>query len=179
MNTLPETNRRFLVVDDDSIFRTRLAKSLRSRNFEVFEAANADEALSCVAIHHPHYILTDLRMPGLSGLELVKKVTALKTGASIVVFTGYGSIATAIEAVREGAVHYLTKPADVDEILTSFERSSSEPQETAPARTPSLSEVEWEHIQRVLSDCGGNITHAAERLGIHRRSLQRKLEKLP
>ena len=99
--------------------------------------------------------------------------------------TGYGSIATALEAMRLGATHYLTKPADVDEVIASFDRDRSEPADAAaPAnsaepQTPSLARVEWEHIQRVLTDCDGNITKAAERLGIHRRSLQRKLAKFP
>ncbi|MBW2403990.1 MAG: two-component system response regulator, partial [Deltaproteobacteria bacterium] len=103
----------------------------------------------------------------------------------IVVLTGYGSIATALEAMRLGATHYLTKPADVDEVIASFDRDGAQRAQAAPSaesetpQTPSLARVEWEHIQRVLTDCGGNITKAAEKLGIHRRSLQRKLSKFP
>jgi two-component system response regulator RegA len=96
----------------------------------------------------------------------------------VVVLTGYGSIATALEAIRLGARHYLTKPADVDEILAAFDRErSGSPREPSPV--PSLARVEWEHINRVLADCGGNISEAARVLGIHRRSLQRKLAKFP
>jgi two-component system response regulator RegA len=118
-------------------------------------------------------------------LEVVRELHRIDTATKIVVLTGYGSIATALEAVRLGATHYLTKPADVDEVIASFERGTepddadaSTAQGEAP-ETPSLARVEWEHIQRVLTDCGGNITKAAEKLGIHRRSLQRKLSKFP
>jgi two-component system response regulator RegA len=108
----------------------------------------------------------------------------------ILVLTGYGSIATAVEAVRRGAIDYLNKPVDTEQILAVFERENSAPAaSSAPGAatstsavndgTPSLARVEWEHIQRVLNDCGGNISEAARQLGIHRRSLQRKLSKLP
>jgi two-component system response regulator RegA len=124
-------------------------------------------------------------MPGKSGLEVVRELHRIDPATKIVVLTGYGSIATALEAVRLGATHYLTKPADVDEVIASFDRgeagSKSEGAiaESKAPKTPSLARVEWEHIQRVLVDCDGNITKAAERLGIHRRSLQRKLAKFP
>ncbi|MDH5491913.1 MAG: response regulator, partial [Myxococcales bacterium] len=129
----------------------------------------------------PEHALVDLRMPGRSGLELVQELHALDPTTKIVVLTGYGSIATAIEAVRLGATHYLTKPADVDEILAAFERRDLPPGELpeVPAEAPSLARVEWEHINRVLTECGGNVSQAARRLGIHRRSLQRKLSKYP
>jgi len=119
-------------------------------------------------------------MPGRSGLELVRALHDIDRATRIVVLTGYGSIATALEAVRLGATHYLTKPADVDEIIAAFDRrTDAEVPITDAAQTPSLARVEWEHIHRVLTDCDGNITKAAERLGIHRRSLQRKLAKYP
>jgi two-component system response regulator RegA len=124
-------------------------------------------------------------MPGKSGLEVVRELHRIDPATKIVVLTGYGSIATALEAVRLGATHYLTKPADVDGVIASFDRGDTETAVEAPAaeggapETPSLARVEWEHIQRVLTDCGGNITKAAEKLGIHRRSLQRKLSKFP
>ena len=124
---------------------------------------------------------TVLRMPGRSGLELVRDLRAIDPGTKIVVLTGYGSIATAIDAVRLGAVHYLPKPADADDIIAAFARGEPGPPEMLPADfpTPSLARAEWEHINRVLSDCAGNISEAARRLGIHRRSLQRKLSKYP
>jgi two-component system response regulator RegA len=117
-------------------------------------------------------------------LEVVRELHRIDPSTRIVVLTGYGSIATALEAVRLGATHYLTKPADVDEIIAALDRDPREPADPSLAdgelpETPSLARVEWEHIQRVLTDCDGNITKAAERLGIHRRSLQRKLAKFP
>ena len=122
--------------------------------------------------------------PAASGLDAVRALHELDPGTSIVVLTGYGSIATALEAVRLGATHYLTKPADVDEILAAFARvkaTAAGPEGAAPASayTPSLARVEWEHINRVLADCDGNVSKAARVLGIHRRSLQRKLSKFP
>lgn len=117
-------------------------------------------------------------MPGKDGLELIPDMLRIRPGVRIVVLTGYGSIATALEAVRRGAVHYLQKPADVDDILAAFQGDApgqSVRESEAPA--PSLDRVEWEHIQRVLADCSGNISEAARRLGIHRRSLQRKLQR--
>ena len=129
-------------------------------------------------------------MPGPSGVEVVRGLLALDPATVAVVLTGYGSIATAIEAVKAGATHYLTKPAHVDEIISAFDggRGGSEtlavPRPKSPdprrPRTPaSLARVEWEHINRVLSDCAGNVSKAARLLGIHRRSLQRKLSKFP
>src|SRR5690606_29538385 len=120
----------------------------------------------------------DLRVGTDNGLDLIPELLRLDPATRIVVLTGYGSVATAVEAIRRGAAHYLTKPADTDEILAAFERRS----ETGDAATPplqamSLDRVEWEHINRVLVDCGGNISEAARVLNIHRRSLQRKLSK--
>ena len=114
----------------------------------------------------------------------MRELHRIDESTKVVVLTGYGSIATALEAMRLGATHYLTKPADVDEVIAAFDRGAlaEEPDETVaeePHETPTLARVEWEHIQRVLTDCDGNITKAAERLGIHRRSLQRKLAKFP
>jgi two-component system response regulator RegA len=120
-------------------------------------------------------------MPGRSGLELLQALLAIDPATKIVVLTGYGSIATAIDAVRLGATHYLPKPADADDIVAAFARGESPPLEPPEPdyQAPSLARAEWEHINRVLSDCGGNISEAARRLGIHRRSLQRKLQKYP
>lgn len=180
MHEQPNTaNNKFLVVDDDAVFRSRIAKSLRARAFEVFEASSTPGALICAEREHPNFILTDLRMPGESGLDLVRAMKNFSFETKVVVFTGYGSIATALEAVRAGATNYLTKPADLDEILLAFGSNAESPDHQVVPKTPSLAQVEWEHIQRVLSDCQGNITQAAKRLGLHRRSLQRKLEKNP
>lgn len=171
-----------LVVDDDEVFRSRLVRALQARGFEVWSANGPPEALAIAREHAPELALVDLRMPDGSGLDLVRDLLALEPCTNVVVLTGYGSIATALEAVRRGATHYLTKPADVDEILAAFARKNL-PAEVDPpevqVEAPSLARMEWEHIQRVLTDCHGNISHAAERLGLHRRSLQRKLSKYP
>jgi len=171
-----------LLVDDDERLRSRMARAFEQRGYEAQQADGYDSAVAVAALESTEYAVVDLRMPGKSGLELVRELHRIDPATKIVVLTGYGSIATALEAVRLGATHYLTKPADVDEVIASFGRSDA-PRDpgAAPAETetPSLARVEWEHIQRVLTDCGGNITKASERLGIHRRSLQRKLSKFP
>jgi len=154
-----------LLVDDDERLRSRMSRAFAERGYETQQADGYDGAIAIAKRESTEYAVVDLRMPGKSGLELVRELHRIDPATKIVVLTGYGSIATALEAVRLGATHYLTKPADVDAVITSFDRSD------AP--------VEWEHIQRVLTDSGGNITKAAERLGIHRRSLQRKLAKFP
>jgi two-component system response regulator RegA len=169
-----------LVVEDDAVFRGRLARALRERGFEVREAADGEGALELARADPPEHAVVDLRMPGISGLDVVQGLKDADASTIVVVLTGYGSIATAVEAVRRGAAHYLTKPADADEIVAAFARAGAPvgapPDETQPA---SLARVEWEHINRVLADCGGNVSQAARLLGIHRRSLQRKLSKHP
>jgi len=179
-----------LIVEDDDVLRPRLARAFRERGFEVREAPDVEAALNAARGDPPEYAIVDLRLGARSGLEVVRALVDLDPATAIVVLTGYGSIATALEAVRLGAAHYLTKPADVDEVLAAFTRgaggagaSSGVPNSAeslaAPEATPTLARVEWEHINRVLSDCGGNVSQAARVLGIHRRSLQRKLSKYP
>ena len=169
-----------LLVDDDDAFRDRMARALRDRGYEVRPADGYDAAVAAAREDSPEYALVDLRMPGRSGLEVVRDLSLLDPSTRIVVLTGYGSIATAVDAVRLGAVQFLAKPADADEVVAAFERADLPPMVTAPEYSvPSLARTEWEHIQRVLQDCGGNISEAARRLGLHRRSLQRKLSKYP
>lgn len=170
-----------LIVDDDEPFRKRLALAFRDRGFEVRDAASHDEALAIARSDPPEMAVVDLRMAGPSGLEVVRELKAIESTTRVLVLTGYGSIATAIEAMRLGAVYYLPKPADVDDILSAFARGDSPPL-SVPATNlspPSLARAEWEHICRVMADCQGNVSEAARRLGMHRRSLQRKLKKYP
>ncbi len=177
----PEEPPAVLVIDDDAVFRTRLCRAFSERGWEAAGAADAAAALESAREISPDLMLVDLRMPGTSGIELVRELRALDASTAIVMLTGYGSIATAVAAVRSGADQYLTKPADVDQILAAYEavaRTDSAAAEP-PATVPSLARVEWEHIQRVLTDCSGNISRASKLLGIHRRSLQRKLLKYP
>ncbi len=167
-----------LLVEDDELLRERLARAFTARGIDVRQAADLAEAEAAAAIEAPELVVLDLRMPGGNGLDLIPKLLAVDPATKIVVLTGYGSVATAVEAVRRGAVHYLTKPADADEILAAFSRDGANAA-TAPLQPMSLDRVEWEHINRVLVDCGHNISEAARVLGLHRRSLQRKLMKYP
>jgi two-component system response regulator RegA len=178
---MPDPARSLLIVEDDERLRGRLARALRERGYETREAADYDGALASAREDSPEYLLVDLRIPGGgTGLDVVREIKAIDASTVIVVLTGYGSIATAVEAVRLGAAEYLTKPADVDQIVAAFRRSAGPggaPEE--PDQVPSLARVEWEHINRVLADCGGNVSKAARLLNIHRRSLQRKLSRFP
>jgi two-component system response regulator RegA len=168
-----------MVVDDDVTFRTRLVSALEARGMSAWGAGSPQEAKELAARQRPKQAVLDLRMPGGSGLELVSDLLGLNSDMAIVVLTGYGSIATALEATRRGAMDYLTKPADADQILAAFSKSGDKTGAVESSSAPSLARVEWEHIQRILTDCGGNISKAARVLGIHRRSLQRKLHKYP
>jgi two-component system response regulator RegA len=170
--------RTVLIVDDDEPFRSRLSRALRTRGYDVLEAATVAEALDRPSDESPELAIVDLRLPDGTGLDVVRGLKQLDESTAIVVLTGYGSIATALEAVRLGATNYLSKPVDADRILAAFDPVGAPPAEV-PTETPSLARVEWEHINRVLTDCGGNISEAARVLGVHRRSLQRKLQKFP
>jgi two-component system response regulator RegA len=169
-----------LLVDDDAIFRARLARAFRDRGYEVREADGFEAAISLAREDSPELAVVDLRMPGRSGLELVRELLVVDPATRVLVLTGYGSIATAVEAVRLGAVGYVQKPADADDLVAAFARAALPPLVTTPVDydAPSLARAEWEHIHRVLADCAGNVSEAARKLGVHRRSLQRKLQKV-
>lgn len=173
--------RTLLIVDDNEILRDRMARAFTDRGFQVQMAANYDEALLAAREESPEWAIVDMRMPGRNGLEVVRDLIAVDPQTRIIVLTGYGSIATAIDAVRLGAINYLQKPADADDIIAAFSRGEQPPMSASDHdyQAPSLARAEWEHIQRVLADCGGNISEAARRLDIHRRTLQRKLERYP
>eukprot|EP00257_Ricinus_communis_P024043 XP_015584183.1 uncharacterized protein LOC8288624 [Ricinus communis] len=168
-----------LLVDDDELFRNVLSRALQKRGFEVVTAENVTEALALAEANPPEYAVVDLKMPGPSGLVLVKRLNELDPATRIVVLTGYASIATAVEAVKLGATHYLAKPADADQIVAAFAKAEGD--ETAPVSPSPLSvdRMEWEHIQRVLAEHEGNISATARALNMHRRTLQRKLGKYP
>jgi two-component system response regulator RegA len=169
-----------LLVDDDDVLRSRLARALVSRGLRILQAANHDEALEHLEYESPDMAVVDLRMPGKSGLELLMEMKQKSPQTQIVILTGYGSIANAVEVMRAGAMNYVTKPADADQVLAAFE--TEDPGAAKPPttvyHTQSLAETEWNHIQRVLADCRGNLTKAAALLGIPRRTLQRKLKKM-
>ncbi|HEX7481584.1 MAG TPA: response regulator [Polyangiales bacterium] len=170
-----------LIVDDDATLRERLAVALRARGFDTRTAANFDEALALAQAESPELAVLDLRMPGNSGLELLRELKRIDPETKIVVLTAYGSIATTIDAMKLGAVYYLQKPADVDDILAAFQHGAADahPVPNMDFAAPSLERVRWEHINRVLADCEGNISEAARRLQLHRRTLQRMLQKYP
>ncbi|MBK9072979.1 MAG: response regulator [Myxococcales bacterium] len=170
-----------LLCDDDEVFRSRLARAFTERGYDAQTASDFDSAVAAAERDSPEFAVVDLRMPGKGGLELVGALHAIDPSTKIIVLTGYGSIATAIDAVRLGALNYLAKPADTDDIIAAFAKGEAPPLAASEVeyKAPSLARAEWEHINRVLSDCGNNISEAARRLAIHRRSLQRKLQKYP
>ena len=178
---MPDSPLSILLVEDDEVFRERLARALRDRDFDVVEVGDVRGVEDAARTHRPDRAVVDLRLPSGSGLDAVRILKRVSPETTIVVLTGYGSIATALDAIALGATHYLSKPAGIDEILAAFSPRTEVP--AAPPRrpipVPSLARVEWEHINRVLADVDGNVSEAARRLGIHRRSLQRKLSKIP
>jgi two-component system response regulator RegA len=141
-------------------------------------AESAETALEIAAKVHPRYAVVDLKLPGDSGLAVISKLKALSPGTRAVVLTGFASIATAVEAIKLGAVHYLAKPVDGDQVIEALTRDSGHPDMSA-WQPPSLARLEWEHIQRVLAEHRGNISATARALRMHRRTLQRKLSKRP
>lgn len=166
-----------LIADDDDVFRQALGRAMERRGFAVTLAANAAEAEALARAHVFEYALLDVRMPGKGGIELCATLRAIDDGTRIVVLTGYGTIANAVAAMRAGAVDYLMKPADA----AACEKALLGVAVPAPDadEVPSLDRVEYEYLQRVVSDCGGNISEAARRLRMHRRSLQRKIGRSP
>jgi two-component system, response regulator RegA len=171
--------RTLLLVDDDDRLRERLGKAVAQRGWRVLLAANHEQALTVAAGEQPTHAVVDLRMPGPSGLAVIRDLLQLCANLEVVVLTGYGSIATAVEAIRLGARDYLTKPCHADRILAAFDADSEPSSVEASFETPSLARLEWEHIERVLRECNGNVSKAARVLGVHRRTLQYKLAKFP
>lgn len=180
--TGPGAARSILLVDDDDAFRERLARALRARGFAVTPAADLAAAVAATRTDPPDFAVVDMRMPDATGQEVIDAIVPLSPHTKIVILTGYGSIASAVEALHRGAHHYLSKPIDADQLtatLLGIEGDPAPPAGAPPASTPSLARAEWEHIQRVLTDVGGNVSEAARRLGIARRTLQLKLKKYP
>ncbi|MDR4517264.1 MAG: response regulator transcription factor [Nitrosomonas sp.] len=168
-----------LVVDDDKIFCDVLAKAMTKRGFNVHTTHTIEDALAQAEAATPEYAIVDLKLSSESGLVLVEKLKALDPGTRIVMLTGYASIATAVEAIKLGATHYLAKPVDADEIMTAFERTSGETDTPISANPLSVGRLEWEYIHRILTENDNNISVTAKVLNMHRRTLQRKLAKKP
>ena len=175
----PDTFPNLLLVDDDDTFRKVLAKAFTKRGYHVEQANSAETGITLAQEISPEYAVVDLKMAGESGLQLIANLIALDPNTRIVMLTGYASIATAIEAIKLGATHYLTKPANADEIEAALHRTEGNPSITPTESPQSIDRLEWEHIQKVLSQFDGNISATARALKMHRRSLQRKLAKRP
>jgi two-component system response regulator RegA len=168
-----------LLVDDDEIYCEVLGDALRKRNYAVSTAHNLADALGLAREMEPEYAVVDLRIGTESGLELVKQLAELDENTRIIMLTGYASVATAVESIKLGAVHYLTKPATADDVVAALHRDEGDPT-VMPAEQPlSVRRLEWEHLQKVLTENEGNISAAARALNMHRRTLQRKLAKRP
>ena len=176
-----------LVVDDDEIFNRRLSMALSSRGWNVKSAGDGAMALQLAGVFRPDLAIVDLRLPGISGLDVIYELRQQDDKLVVIMLTGYATIATAVAATKLGADHYLKKPVDADQILAAYQRILKAESDAAAVgegadaekSVPSLAMVEWEYMQRVLTDCGGNVSQAAKLLGLHRRSLQRKLLKYP
>ncbi len=169
-----------LLAEDDPLFCQVMGDALSKRGFNVQRAHSVDEAIGLIEKTVPEYAVVDLNMPGPSGLVLIKHLIAIDPHTKIIILTGFASITTAIEAIKLGAIHYLSKPADADEVIMAFSRGKQGDTDVKVATQPlSVNRIEWEHIQKVLSDHNGNISATARALGMHRRTLQRKLQKRP
>lgn len=170
-----------LIVDDDPLYAEQLQRSLKRRGFSSSVAHDSASALAAARASVPDAALLDLKLAEESGLGLIEPLRALSEHMVIVLLTGYASLATAVEAIKRGADDYLPKPANIGAILRALrgEAAAEEPVGDAPETMTPLNRVEWEHIQQALNATGGNISAAARLLGMHRRSLQRKLGKRP
>ncbi len=168
-----------LLVDDDETFCSVLKPALEKRNFLVTVANDVNQGIALAEQTDPEYAVIDLRIGYDSGLELVKKLISLDDNTQIVMLTGYSSIATAVEAIKLGAIHYLTKPANTDEIVNALYKNEGDSSVKISNNPISVKRLEWEHLQNVLMQHDGNISAAARALNMHRRSLQRKLDKRP
>jgi two-component system response regulator RegA len=175
----PDERPVLLLVDDDVVYCQVLGDALRTRDYEVHIAHDLCTALRLAREQQPEFAVIDLRIGAESGLELVKEIAALDENIRTIMLTGYASIATAVEAIKLGAVHYLAKPANADEITAALQRMEGD-SSVPPAEQPlSVRRLEWEHLQKVLLEHNGNISAAARALKMHRRTLQRKLAKRP
>ncbi len=174
---------KLLIVDDDETFSRVLARALSSRGFEVETASDADSAVVAARRLRPTFCVLDLKLGENNGLRLIPDLKAVVPGMRILLLTGYASIATAVEAIKRGAHDYLAKPVDADAVARALldhdGGADDDESPDAPEAPLPLRRLEWEHIQRVLTECDGNISETARRLGMHRRTLQRKLAKHP
>lgn len=169
--------RTLVIVEDDESFARTLRRSFERRGYQVVGASSHDELQALLAEHKPGFAVVDLKLNGASGLVCVQTLHAFDPEMMIVVLTGFASIATAVEAIKLGARHYLAKPASTDDIEAAFKRTEGDVETPLGTRPTSIKTLEWEHIHETLAESGFNISEAARRLGMHRRTLARKLAK--
>jgi len=169
----------YLLVDDDPAFTAVLSRVLQRRGAQVHCAVNGQQAISCCEQTAIDRVILDLKLERESGLSILMAIKERRPTTEVLILTGYSSISTAVEAIKLGAINYLCKPASADEILTAFDASQATVDVSLRPSPPSVNRLEWEHIQRVLTANNGNISATARSLGMHRRTLQRKLQKRP
>jgi len=171
--------KRVLVVDDDMVLRCNLVRALNRFGFDLFEAETSQQTKQLMQEQTIDWVVLDLRLGAESGLSLAQWVLSHDTNIKIVIITGYASISTAVESIKLGVKNYLIKPVSVDEIIQAFESEQTDVNQPIKQQPLSPRRLEWEHIQKVLLDNDGNVTQAARALKMHRRTLQRKLQKKP
>ena len=169
-------NKSLLIVDDDNPFRERLARAMEKKGFEVIQAEGVKKGIDTVKSLKPGFAVVDLRLTDGNGLEVVKEIQNSNSSSRIIMLTGYGNIPTAVAAIKEGAIDYLAKPADADDVEKALLADPAK--KAAPPENPmSADRIRWEHIQRVFTQCNRNVSETARRLKMHRRTLQRILNK--
>jgi two-component system response regulator RegA len=174
--TLPAEDRSLLIVDDDEPFRRRLGRAMEKRGFEVALAESVSEGMAMAQATPPAFAVVDLRLGDGNGLDVVEAIRSARDNSRVIVLTGYGAIATAVAAVKIGAVDYLAKPADADDVTNAL-LAGQDDRPPPPDNPMSADRVRWEHIQRVFELCDRNVSETARKLNMHRRTLQRILAK--
>jgi len=169
-------DKSLLIVDDDNPFRERLSRAMEKKGFTISQAESVKSAINVVRVKKPAFVVVDLRLGDGNGLEVVKEIQNLKINSRIVMLTGYGNIPTAVAAIKEGAIDYLAKPADADDVEKALLANPNE-KPKPPENPMSADRVKWEHIHRVFELCNRNVSETARRLKMHRRTLQRILSK--
>ena len=173
------TLEKILLVDDDEVFTQVMSRALSRKNFDVYTASTVKDATNLASSHAFSRAILDLKLKEESGLTLVNTLQTLQSDIRIVILTGYSSVSTAVEAIKLGAINYLCKPAPIGEVLAAFDKLQGDANASIAETPPSVDRLEWEHIQKVLREQNGNISATARALGMHRRTLQRKLQKRP
>lgn len=172
-------NKTFLIIDDDETLLMVLQRAISNRGYETHTAADGSSALALCEKLQPEYISLDLKLAQETGLHLIPKILELSPHSRIVMLTAYGSISTTVDAIKAGAFQYLCKPVDADQLLAAFQDSDEQTKSDLPGKPTSVKRLEWERIQQALNANDGNVSATARELGMHRRTLQRKLQKHP